>query len=44
MDIDLAERLFEFAVRNIKFLKYIPREPEFRNINYQLSRDRKSVV
>ena len=38
MDIDLAERLFEFAVRNIKFLKYIPRETEFKNIRYQLSR------
>lgn len=42
MDIDLAERLFVFAVRNILFLKYIPREPEFRNINYQLSRSSSS--
>jgi four helix bundle protein len=42
MDTDLAERLFVFAVRNIKFLKYIPREPEFKNITYQLSRSSSS--
>lgn len=38
MDIDLAERLFLFAVRVIKFLKYIPQEPEFKNIRFQLSK------
>ncbi len=42
MDIDLAERLFEFAVRNIKFLKFIPQEPEFKNIRFQLSRSSSS--
>lgn len=37
MDIDLAERLFLFAVRVIKFLRNLPNEPEFNNIRYQLS-------
>ena len=35
---DLAERLFRFAVRTIKFLRNLPHEPEFDNIRYQLSK------
>lgn len=42
MDIDLAERLFIFAVRVIKFLRTLPNEPEFNNIRYQLSRSSSS--
>jgi four helix bundle protein len=42
MDIDLAERLFLFAVRVIKFLRLLPNEPEFNNIRYQLSRSSSS--
>lgn len=42
MDINLAERLFQFAVRVIKFLRYLPDEPEFNNIRYQLSKSSSS--
>lgn len=42
MDIDLAERLFKFAVRVIKFLRNLPNEPEFNNIRYQLSKSSSS--
>ncbi len=42
MDIDLAERLFKFAVRVIKFLRNLPDEPEFNNIRYQLSKSSSS--
>jgi four helix bundle protein len=42
MDTDLAERLFQFAVRVIKFLKNLPDEPEFNNIRYQLSKSSSS--
>lgn len=42
MDIDLANRLFLFAVRVIKVLQKIPNEPEFNNIRYQLSRSSSS--
>lgn len=35
---DLAERLFLFAVRTIKFLRNLPNEPEFNNIRFQLSK------
>lgn len=38
MDLDLAERLFQFAVRIIKFLKHLPNNPEFNNIRFQLSK------
>ncbi len=38
MDKDLAERLFQFAVRIIKFLRNPPDEPEFHNIRFQLSK------
>ncbi len=38
MDKDLAERLFSFAVRVMKFLKHIPKEPEFNNLRFQLSK------
>ncbi len=33
---DLEMRLFEFAVRSIKFLRKLPNEPEFKVIRYQL--------
>lgn len=42
MDVDLAERLFLFAVNVIKFLRRLPNEPEFNNIRYQLSRSSSS--
>jgi four helix bundle protein len=42
MDVDLAERLFQFAVRVIKFLKNLTYEPEFNNIRYQLSKSSSS--
>ncbi len=42
MDKDLAERLFQFAVRGIKFLRYLPDEPEFNNIRFQLSKSSSS--
>ena len=42
MDIDLAERLFKFAVRVIKFLRKLPNEPEFNNIRFQLSKSSSS--
>jgi len=38
MKNDLTDRLFNFAVRNILFLKNLPNEPEFNNIRYQLSK------
>lgn len=42
MDINLAERLFSFAVRVIKFLRNLPDEPEFNNIRFQLSKSSSS--
>lgn len=42
MDTDLADRLFQFAVRVIKFLKYLHNNPEFNNIRYQLSKSSSS--
>ncbi len=42
MDKDLAERLFQFAVRVIKFLRNLPDEPEFNNIRLQLSKSSSS--
>ena len=42
MDIDLAERLFSFAVGVIKFLRHLPNEPEFNNIRFQLSKSSSS--
>ncbi len=42
MDVDLAERLFQFAVRVIKFLRNLPDEPEFNNIRFQLSKSSSS--
>jgi four helix bundle protein len=42
MDIDLAGRLFNFAVRVIKFLRNLPSEPELNNIRYQLSKSSSS--
>ena len=35
---DLNERLFEFAVRTIKYLRTIKNEPEISIIKYQLSK------
>ncbi len=42
MDKDLAERLFLFAVRIIKFLRNLPDEVEFNNIRFQLSKSSSS--
>ena len=42
MDKDLAEILFQFTVRIIKFLKHLPNEPEFNNIRFQLSKSSSS--
>ena len=36
--IDLCERLFEFAVKAIEFLKTLPYSPENKTIRTQLSR------
>ncbi len=38
MKYDLSDRLFNFAVRCIKFLRFLSSEPEFNNIRYQLSK------
>lgn len=35
---DLSERLFNFAVRTLKFLRRLPDTPEFKIIRYQLSK------
>ena len=35
---DLQKRLFDFAVRVLKFLPRIPKTPEFNVIRYQLSK------
>jgi four helix bundle protein len=35
---ELCERLFNFAVRTLKFLSKLPDKPEFRIIRYQLSK------
>jgi len=35
---ELAERLFNFAVRTISFLKQLPDTPEFKIIGYQLTK------
>lgn len=37
MKNDLLERLFNFAVRAIKFLRTLPDNPETKIIRYQLS-------
>ena len=38
MNNDLPDRLFNFAVKSIKFLRNLPDKPEFNNIRYQLSK------
>lgn len=35
---DLPDRLFRFAVRSVKFMRYLPTDPEFNNIRYQFSK------
>ncbi len=35
---DLNERLFNFAVRSINFLKRLPDTPEFKTIRYQYAK------
>jgi four helix bundle protein len=35
---ELSERLFNFAVRTLKFLSKLPDKPELRIIRYQLSK------
>ncbi len=42
MDVDLAERLFQFAVRVIKLLRNLPVEHEVNNIRFQLSKSSSS--
>lgn len=39
---DLNGRLFNFAVRSIKFLKKLPNTPEFTTIRYQFSKSSSS--
>ena len=39
---DLADRLFNFAVRAIRFLKKLPNTPEFTTIRYQFSKSSSS--
>ena len=34
MKNDLPERLFQFAVKSVKFMRFLPVEPEFNNIRY----------
>ena len=38
MKNDLEERLFNFAVRSVLFLKNLSNLPEYNNIRYQLSK------
>jgi four helix bundle protein len=38
LEHNLDTRLFEFAIRVIKFLKYLPDKPEFRVIRTQLAK------
>lgn len=38
MSENLSERLFNFAVRLLKFLKKLPRTPEMNVIRYQLAK------
>jgi four helix bundle protein len=38
MKNDLADRIFNFAVKNVLFMKNLPDLPEFNNIRYQLSK------
>ena len=38
MKNDLQNRLFDFAVRVLKFLPTLPKTPEFKVIRYQLSK------
>lgn len=42
MNVDLAERLFLFAVGVIKFLRHLPNTSEFNNIRFQLSKSSSS--
>ncbi len=39
---DLSERLFQFAVRIIKFLRKLPDAPEYKIIRYQLAKSSSS--
>ena len=39
---DLSERLFEFAVRVIKYLRNLPNAPEYKIIRYQLTKSSSS--
>jgi four helix bundle protein len=38
MHKDLQERLFEFAVKVLKYLKKLPNSPEFKVIRHQLAK------
>jgi len=43
MENDLSVRLFQFAVKSVRFLKKLPDEPEFNNIRFQLSKSTTSA-
>lgn len=38
MDNNLKERLFNFAVNCLKFIRHLPNAPEYKVIKYQLSK------
>ena len=40
---DLKDRLFEFSIRIIKFLRQLPPEPEYKIIRYQLIKSSSSA-
>jgi len=40
---DLHERLFNFAINVIKYLRTLPEDPEFKVIRYQLIKSSSSV-
>jgi four helix bundle protein len=40
---ELIDRLFNFAVRSINFIKLLPDTPEFKTIRYQLSKSSTSA-
>jgi four helix bundle protein len=40
---DLKDRLFNFAVRTIKYLRNLPNTPEYTTIRYQLSKSSNSA-
>lgn len=43
MNNDLNERLFNFAVRSLKFIRTLPNTAEYKIINYQLAKSSTSA-